>query len=207
MAILKIARMGHPILHRVADPIDDPTAPQVAAVVADMLDTLVEYDGVGLAAPQIHVSRRLVLLSIPRRRAAAEDGADPPAEDGVDTPAETEPAEAPPTALINPLIEPVGDTMEEGWEACLSVPGLAGYVPRYTHIRYAYQTLAGDRVEAEARGFAARVLQHEIDHLDGVLYPMRITDMRRFGFVREMQRAAPREDARENAGDEAPDGD
>ena len=193
MAILKIARMGHPILHRVADPIADPMAPEVAAVVADMLETLVEYDGVGLAAPQVHVSRRLVLVSIPRRRIAAEDGADPPAD------SEAEPAEPPPTVLVNPVIEPVGDTMEEGWEACLSVPDLVGRIPRYTHIRYAYQTLAGDRVEAEAQGFAARVLQHEIDHLDGVLYPMRITDMRRFGFALEMRRAAP--------GEEVPDGD
>lgn len=197
MAILKIARMGHPILRRVADPIADPTAPDVAAMVADMLETLVEYDGVGLAAPQVHISRRLVLVSIPRRRAAAEDGEEPPG------PATPQPPEPPPTALVNPVIEPVGEAMEEGWEACLSVPELAGFVPRYTHIRYAYQTLAGDRVEAEAQGFAARVLQHEIDHLDGILYPMRITDMARFGFVQELQRAA----ADAGDGDEVPDAD
>lgn len=193
MAILKIARMGHPVLRRVADPIADPTAPDVAALVDDMMDTLVEYEGVGLAAPQVHVSRRLVLVAIPASRAAAEDGVEPDA----DAP---DPA---PTVLINPVITPIGEDKADGWEACLSVPELAGFVPRYTHIRYTYQTLTGDHVEAEAHGFAARVLQHEIDHLDGILYPMRITDMGRFGFVQELQRAAAA------AGDQeqVPDGD
>lgn len=191
MAILKIARMGHPILRRVADPVVDPTAPDVAALVDDMLQTLVEYEGVGLAAPQVHVSRRVVLVGIPKARRAAEDG------DADEQPEEDEPSQ--PTVLINPVIEPLAEDQAEGWEACLSVPDLAGFVPRYTHIRYTYQTLAGDQVTAEAKDFTARVLQHEIDHLDGVLYPMRITDLSRFGFVKELQQSLRDE--------EVPDGD
>ncbi len=190
MAILKIARMGHPVLRRVADPVTDPTAPDVAALVQDMLETLVEYEGVGLAAPQVHVSRRVVLVGIPKARAAAEAGEQPPDEPEED---------GPPTVLINPVVEPLSEDRAEGWEACLSVPEMAGFVPRHTHIRYTYQTLTGEQVTAEAKDFTARVLQHEIDHLDGILYPMRMTDMTRFGFVKELQHSV--------RGEEVPDGD
>ncbi len=174
MAILKIARMGHPVLARRADAVADPTAPAIATLIDDMVATLEDADGAGLAAPQVHVPLRLVLVSVPSGRLAEEGEA-----------GEGEPLEV----LINPTITPLTEDRQSGWEACLSLPGLVGYVPRWTHIRCRYQTPAGKSVEREAKGFFARVLQHECDHLDGVLYPMRIEDMTRFGFVEEMRQA------------------
>ena len=167
MAILKIARMGHPVLRRVADPVVDPTASDIRRLVRDMLETLEDIGGVGLAAPQVHVSRRVVIFEVPAER-AARDGGTP---DGV-----------PMTALINPVIEPLGEEKALGWEACLSVPGLTGVVPRHTRLRYRGFDLNGKRIEREASDFHARVVQHECDHLDGVLYPMRIRDFTKFGF-------------------------
>ena len=146
-----------------------------------MIETMEDADGTGLAAPQVHVSWRIVVYKVERSRAAAEDDGE---DDGGDD------RGVPTTALINPVLEPVGDDTNVGFEACLSVPGMAGPVRRFSHIRYRYQTLDGDTVEGEARDFHARVLQHECDHLDGVLYPMRIEDMAQFGFVEELQKAA-----------------
>lgn len=174
MAILKIARMGHPVLVRRADEVTDPTAPSIRQLLEDMAETLDDADGAGLAAPQVHVPLRVVLVGVPAQRLRQEG------EGG-----EGEPL----TPMINPVITPLSDQRESGWEACLSLPGLAGYVPRFIQISYSYQTLTGQTVEREAEGFYARVLQHECDHLDGVLYPMRIEDMARFGFVKEMQQA------------------
>jgi peptide deformylase len=174
MAILKIARMGHPVLRRVADPVADPAAPEIRRLVRDMLETLEDIGGVGLAAPQVHVSRRVVIFEVPAER-AGRDGNGAAAPEGI-----------PMTALVNPVIEPLGEEQALGWEACLSVPGLTGAVPRFTRIRYRGFGLQGERIEREACGFHARVVQHECDHLDGILYPMRIRDMRKFGFIEEL---------------------
>ncbi len=179
MAILKIARMGHPVLKQRAEEISDPTDPKYHRLVADMLETLVDSGGVGLAAPQVHVSERLVLLHVPAARMADERYQDA----GLDE----ETGEVPLTVLINPVIEPLSDETEEAYEGCLSLPGMMGAVPRYTHIRYSGIGLDGEPFAREAKGFHARVVQHECDHLDGVLYPQRIEDMRKFGFNEEMK--------------------
>ena len=174
-SILKIARMGHPVLRRPADPVADPTAPEVRRLVADMWETLGDIGGAGLAAPQVHVPLRVVIFHVPELRAARE-GAEPVA----------------PIALVNPEITPLGEPDAEkvgGWEGCLSVPGLTGWVPRHAAIRYRGMTPSGEVIDREATGFHARVVQHECDHLDGILYPMRMTDLSRLMFVEEMQRS------------------
>lgn len=177
MAILKIARMGHPVLRRKADPVADPGAPEVVRLVQDMLDTMEDAGGTGLAAPQVHVPLRLVVFFVSGRRAAEEDG------DGG--------GEAVPlTVLINPEIEHLTGETSLGPEACLSVPGLVGQVPRTTRIRYRGLTLEGERLEREAEGFHARVVQHECDHLDGILYPQRMTDLSLLAFTSEVGRLA-----------------
>jgi peptide deformylase len=180
MAILKIARMGHPVLKRRADPVEDPTSPEIASLIKDMEDTLADVGGVGLAAPQVHVPLRVVIFHVPKARMEAEDGEGPAI--GV-----------PLTHLINPVIEPQTEELEEGIEACLSVPGLAGSVPRYRQIRYRGVTPSGEAIDRIARGFHARVVQHECDHLDGVLYPMRMTDLSKLSFVEELKRFAGEE--------------
>ena len=180
MAILKIARMGHPVLKRRADPVEDPSSPEISRLINDMMDTLADVGGVGLAAPQVHVPLRVVIFHVPKARMEAEDGEGPAI--GV-----------PLTVLINPEIEPLDDEIEEGVEACLSVPGLAGVVPRYNHIRYRAQTPAGEPLDRVAKGFHARVVQHECDHLDGFLYPMRMNDLSKLSFVEELKRYAGEE--------------
>lgn len=194
MAILKIARMGHPVLNQRAHEVPDPTDPSIARLVDAMIETMDDADGTGLAAPQVHVPWRIVVYKVERGRAEEEDGLD-----AADEQDETVAAGVPTTALINPVLEPIGEETEVGFEACLSVPGMAGPVRRFAHLRYRYQTLQGATVEGEAHGFHARVLQHECDHLDGVLYPMRIEDMTQFGFVEELQKGA-RDDGDENDG-------
>ncbi|MDY0884150.1 peptide deformylase [Dongia soli] len=175
MAILKIARMGHPVLKRRAELISDVKVPEIQRLIKDMLETLVDIGGAGLAAPQVHVPLRLVMFHVPEARAGKEDG--PGA------------AAVPFTVLINPEIEVLGEEMAAGLEACLSVPGLAGMVPRHTHIRYRGLDGTGQPIEREARGFHARVVQHECDHLDGILYPMRMADLSTLSFVEEMRRS------------------
>jgi peptide deformylase len=177
MALLKIARMGHPVLTQRAHEVPDPTDPAVSRFVETMIETMDDANGTGLAAPQVHVPWRIVVYKVEASRAADENGGDGEDVEGVPT-----------TALINPQLEPIGDRTDVRFEACLSVPGMAGPVRRYSHIRYRYRTLDGDTVEGEAHDFHARVLQHECDHLDGVLYPMRIEDMSQFGFVEELQK-------------------
>jgi peptide deformylase len=184
MAILKIARMGHPMLKRRAAPIEDPAAPEVRRLVNDMLDTLEDAGGTGLAAPQVHVPRRLVLFYVSAARAEGEDGP----EGGAEAAEETE--EVPLTVLINPVVEPLGEDMVTGWEACLSLPDLAGQVPRYKAVRYRGLDLNGQEIVREARGFHARVIQHECDHLDGVLYPQRMTDLSTLTFASELRARA-----------------
>jgi len=169
MAILKIARMGHPVLRRKADPVADPTAPEIHRLIADMAETLADIGGAGLAAPQVHVPLRVVIFQVPEQRLTGrpDDQAQPL------------------MALINPVIEPLGPEQELGWEGCLSVPGLKGAVPRFARIRYRGLAPDGRAIDRSVEGFHARVVQHECDHLDGVLYPQRMTDMRLLMFVEE----------------------
>ena len=173
MAILKIARMGHPVLRQAASPVVDPRAPAVARLVADMIETMQDAPGVGLAAPQVYAPLRIVVFHIPAGR--------------------VEPTHAPVpiTVLINPVIEPLDDDREAAWEACLSLPGLTGLVPRYRRIRYTGLTTDNKTVDRVAEGFHARVVQHECDHLAGVLYPARVQDARHFGFAEEIRRHPP----------------
>lgn len=189
MAILKIARMGHPVLMTPARAIADPTDPAVHALVSDMVETMLDAPGVGLAAPQVHVPARIVVFHVPPGRDQHGDG------EGVAL-----------TALINPKIEPLTDEMEDGVEGCLSLPQMAGTVPRYTRIRYTALGLDGATIEREATGFHARVVQHECDHLDGVLYPMRMTDLTSFGYADEMAKGEAGDedypDANQESGDE-----
>jgi peptide deformylase len=197
MAILKIARMGHPVLGLRARPVEDPTAPQIRGLVADMLETMKDAAGTGLAAPQVHVPLRIVLFYVASTRAEREE----PPEDAPPEDAPLEDArEVPLTVLINPEIEVLGEETALGWEGCLSVPDLMGEVPRPTAIRYRALTLKGETIEREARGFHARVVQHECDHLDGVLYPLypqRMTDLSRLVFTSELRHLAMDDEAEE----------
>ncbi|HEV2185748.1 MAG TPA: peptide deformylase [Stellaceae bacterium] len=172
MALLKIARMGHPVLRAVAAPVEEPTAPWVRQLVEDMLETMEDAGGTGIAAPQVHAPHRIVTFFV-----AGERTTDLPGD-----------GEQSLTVLINPVVEPVGDEMALGWEGCLSVPGLRGVVPRYLSIRYRGVGLDGEPIEREAAGFHARVVQHECDHLDGILYPQRMTDHRLLVYTEELQR-------------------
>ncbi len=166
--------MGHPVLRRAADPVPDPTAPEIKRLVADMLETMRDAPGTGLAAPQVHVPLRVVVFEVAETRAQRE---------------QTQPV--PVTVLVNPVIEPLGDDGTLGWEGCLSVPGLAGMVPRYDRIRYRATTPDGEAIDRIAEGFHARVVQHECDHLDGVLYPQRMTDLSLLVFTEELRHGAP----------------
>ena len=159
--------MGHPVLMAVADPIDEPTAPEIAVLVDDMVETMHDAPGIGLAAPQVGVGKRLVIYSVPEDR---DDTGD----------------EQPLTVLINPEITVLDDTLEEGMEGCLSLPGMSGRVNRPKRIRVRALGLGGEILDYEAQDFHARVIQHECDHLDGVLYPMRMSDLSSFGYVEEM---------------------
>ncbi len=178
--------MGHPVLRRRAQEIDDPTAPEVHALVRDMLETMEDADGAGLAAPQVHVPQRLVIFRVPPERAEDEGGERP----------------VPLTVLINPVIEPLTEEAELGWEGCLSVPGLIGAVPRFTHIRYRGLDLDGKPIDRTAEGFHARVVQHECDHLDGILYPQRMTDLSLLMFRDQMRHQAGAEEISEEADEE-----
>jgi peptide deformylase len=170
MALLKIARMGHPVLVRPAEAIEDPTAEGVRRLVGHMVETMFDAEGIGLAAPQVYQSVRLILFFDAEEREATRA--------------------RPPTVLINPEIEPQGDAIEHGFEGCLSIPGLRGLVPRHAHIGYRGFGLDGRLIEREARGLHARVVQHEVDHLAGVLYPMRMTDLRQLAFDSELRHLA-----------------
>jgi len=193
MAILKLARMGHPVLKRTADAIDDPTAPEIRRLIADMVDTLADASGVGLAAPQVHVPKRLVIFHIPESR--AREALDDDMEEGEEGEDEEDDEEngngdaVPMTVLINPEIEALSDETVIGVEGCLSLPDMIGRVPRFRHIRYKALTPDGSNIEREVSGFHARVVQHECDHLEGILYPMRMEDLSTLGYVDEMGRS------------------
>jgi peptide deformylase len=172
MAILKIARMGHPVLLQRAEPVADPGAPEIRRLVQDMYETMEDAPGAGLAAPQVHVSLRLFVFRVTPERSS--DAAD-------DVPIGN-------TVLINPTVELLGEEMALRWEGCLSIPGLRAAVPRHTRVRYTGVDCDGRTVTREVGGFHAGVVQHEYDHLEGILYPMRMTDFRLFGFNEEMAR-------------------
>jgi peptide deformylase len=165
MAIREVLRMGDPRLLRVAEPVASFGTPELEGLLADMQDTMREQNGAGLAAPQIGVSLRVVIFGVeanPRY---------PQAEP------------VPFTVLINPTLTPIGEDLEEGWEGCLSVPGMRGLVPRYRRLRYTGVDAAGAPIDRTVSDFHARVVQHEVDHLDGILYPRRIRDLTQFGFT------------------------
>jgi len=164
VAVKSVLRMGHPLLRQVAQPVREFNTPDLDALIVDMLDTMAALNGAGLAAPQIGVSLRVVIFGITANPRYPEAGS------------------IPLTVLINPSIEVLDPSLEEGWEGCLSVPGMRGLVERATRVRYRGVDAGGASIEREAGGFHARVVQHEVDHLDGILYPQRIRDLRNFGF-------------------------
>jgi len=163
--IREVLRMGDPRLLERSREVEAFGTPQLHALVADLRDTMAHLSGAGLAAPQVAVGLRVVIFGVQRN------------------PRYPDADEVPDTVLVNPVIEPLGEETEEGWEGCLSVPGMRGVVPRYLRIRYRGFDENGNPIERIAEGFHARVVQHECDHLDGILYPMRMPDLSRFGFV------------------------
>ncbi len=169
MAIRPVLRMGDPRLLQVSEPVRELDTPELHALVADMLDTMTSLSGAGLAAPQISEPRRVVIFGT-----------------GAPNPRYPDAEIVPYTVLINPQLEPLSTQIEQGWEGCLSVPGLRGLVPRYAQLRYRGVDERGRAIDRCVSGFHARVVQHEVDHLDGILYPMRIVDLRQFGFVEEL---------------------
>ena len=168
MAVRQILRMGHPTLSKVAQPLTEFNTAALDRLIVDMFDTMADYDGVGLAAPQIGESLRIVIFGF--EHSERYPNAEP----------------VPTTILINPVIEFLGAEQQAGWEGCLSVPGLRGLVPRYAHIRYRGFDQTGTAIDRTVKDFHARVVQHEVDHLDGILYPQRIEDMTQFGFIEEL---------------------
>jgi peptide deformylase len=164
MAIREVLKMGDPRLLAVADPVREFGTPELDDLLADMRDTMQDLNGAGLAAPQIGVGLRVVIFGMDFNPRYPE--ADP----------------VPYTVLINPVLTPLSDEMEDGWEGCLSVPGMRGVVPRYRELRYTGVDVGGRPIDRTANGFHARVVQHEVDHLDGILYPRRIRDLTQFGF-------------------------
>ena len=166
--IRDVLKMGDPRLLEVSKPVERFGTPELAALIQDMQDTMAALNGAGLAAPQIGVLSRVVIFGVERNERYPD--AEP----------------VPFTILCNPVLTPLGAEMEEGWEGCLSVPGLRGLVPRHARLRYTGFDPQGKPIEREVSGFHARVVQHECDHLDGILYPRRIRDLRNFGFTEQL---------------------
>lgn len=177
MTVRSILRMGDPRLQQIAEPVSDFGTPALQALLDDMRDTMQAMNGAGLAAPQIGIPLRVVIFGFRHNARYPEVG------------------EVPETVLINPQITPVGGVMEDGWEGCLSLPGLRGLVPRFSQIHYTGHDVSGVLISRTVSGFHARVVQHECDHLDGILYPMRMPDMSKFGFTSELfpQQQVPEE--------------
>jgi peptide deformylase len=179
MAILKIARLGHPVLLQQAEPIPHPSDAEIQRLIGDMIETMIDAGGVGLAAPQVHRPLRLFVFRLPVERdhslaTEVEQGIGPG-----------------PHILINPEIEPVGDEKRLGWEGCLSIPGLSAAVPRYRRIHYRGLGVDGETIDRVVDGYHAVIVQHENDHLNGILYTMRMTDFSLMGFNEEIQRHKP----------------
>lgn len=165
MAIKPVLRMGDPVLFQKAKPVEAFDTPELHALIQDMQDTMESMNGAGIAAPQIGVSLRVVIFGV---------GHNPRYPDA---------EQVPYTVLINPVLKAIGDDIEDGWEGCLSVPGMRGLVPRFTRLHYTGFDQYGQPIDRLVSGFHARVVQHECDHLDGILYPMRIQDLTRFGYT------------------------
>lgn len=165
MAIRTVLRMGDPLLLQKAEMVTRFNTPELHALIQDMEDTMAAMQGAGIAAPQIGVSLRVVIFGV---------GKNPRYPDA---------EQVPYTVLINPELNYIDDEMEDGWEGCLSVPGMRGIVPRYQQLRYTGFDQFGNAIDRTVSGFHARVVQHECDHLDGILYPMRITNLQNFGFT------------------------
>jgi peptide deformylase len=163
MAVRPVLKMGHPVLRQVAARVVQFDS-ELQALIADMDDTMRSLSGAGIAAPQIGVSQRVVIFEVR------------------ENPRYPHVAPVPFTVLVNPELTPLDDEMEEGWEGCLSVPGMRGLVPRYRRLRYRALNAHGVPIDRTVEGFHARVVQHEVDHLDGILYPQRVRDLRDFGF-------------------------
>jgi peptide deformylase len=168
MAVRDVLRMGHPVLRERAKRVENVGTPELRALIQDMKDTMAAKNGAGLAAPQIGVGQRVVIFGV------------------TSNPRYPDAEEVPFTVLVNPQLTLLTREVEEGWEGCLSVPGMRGVVPRYTQLRYTGTDEEGNPIDRVADGFHARVVQHECDHLDGILYPQRMTDMSRFGFIEEL---------------------
>lgn len=166
MAVRPVLKMGDPLLYRKAEPVQPQEfdTPVLRELLTDMFDTMAALNGAGLAAPQIGVSKRLVIFEVESN----------PRYPNVEP--------VPRTVLINPVLEPIGNEMEDGWEGCLSVPGLRGLVSRHSRLRYTGVDPTGAPIDRTVSGFHARVVQHECDHIEGILYPLRLKDMRLFGF-------------------------
>lgn len=165
MAIKTVLRMGEPLLFAKAEAVEQFDAPELHELIKDMQDTMADMNGAGIAAPQIGVSLRVVIFGV---------GSNPRYPDA---------EQVPYTVLINPVLRPIGDELEDGWEGCLSVPGMRGVVPRYQRLHYTGFDQFGEPIDRLVSGFHARVVQHECDHLDGILYPMRIQDLTNFGYT------------------------
>jgi peptide deformylase len=165
MAIKPVLRMGEPLLFAKAEPVAQFDTPELHTLIQDMHDTMSQMNGAGIAAPQIGMSLRVVIFGV---------GSNPRYPDA---------EQVPYTVLINPVLSPVGDAMDDGWEGCLSVPGMRGVVSRFTRLHYTGFDQFGQPIDRLVSGFHARVVQHECDHLDGILYPMRIQDLTNFGFI------------------------
>lgn len=163
MAVRRVLKMGEPLLRQVASPVKSFDA-ELAVLVSDMDETMRALNGAGIAAPQIGVSARVVIFEL------------------MDNPRYPHLTPVPYTVLVNPLITPLGEEQEEGWEGCLSVPGMRGLVPRFRRLRYQGFDALGAPIDRTVEGFHARVVQHELDHLDGILFPQRVRDLRNFGF-------------------------
>ncbi len=169
MPVRTVLRMGDPRLRQTAKPVGAFDTPELHELIADMRDTMNAYDGAGLAAIQIGVPLRVVIFGVDRNPRYPD--------------AETVPM----TVLVDPVLTPIGAAKVEGWEGCLSVPGMRGLVPRFEQIRYTGFDEFGASIDRTVQGFHARVVQHECDHLDGILYPERIADLTQFGFIEELQ--------------------
>ena len=172
MAILKVARLGHPVLRQKADPIpvEDIRAPEIQRLIDDMVETMHEYDGAGLAGNQVHTLKRIAVIEV------------------TGNPRYPDAPSIPLTVLINPVVTPLTTEMEEGWEGCLSVPDMRGAVPRYTAVRLQGYDRDGEPIDLVAKDFFARVIQHETDHLDGIVYVDRMRDLSTLSHIAEWQK-------------------
>ena len=178
MAILKVARLGHPVLRRVADPVPlaEIERPETQRFIDDMVETMREYNGVGLAAPQVHVSRQIAVLEVESH------------------PRHPDVARIPLMVIVNPVLTPVGEETATDWEGCLSIPDLRGMTPRYAAVRLEGYGRTGERIDLTAKDFFARVLQHETDHLNGLVYLDRMHDLTTLSHLHEWMRFWTRRD-------------